>query len=217
MKKAFTMVELIFVIIVMGILAVTIIPRVKTNPLQEAAVQLVSDIRYTQHLALIDDKYNTANLAKANQDEWPKGHWQVVFSFDSEYANHKPAYTIFSDAASYGGDASSGEIAKNPENINQLMTGGYGSGTLDIREDSFVGMKRMNLGKYGVSSVSLNDGCSGAHISFDYLGRPIMGTHTSTSSSHALITSTCRIELSNGTQTVNINIAPETGYISIDF
>ena len=57
MKKAFTMLELVFVIVVIGILAAAIIPSTRTNPAQEAAIQLLSDIRYTQHLAMIDDKY----------------------------------------------------------------------------------------------------------------------------------------------------------------
>ncbi|MBA1433268.1 MAG: prepilin-type N-terminal cleavage/methylation domain-containing protein [Epsilonproteobacteria bacterium] len=37
MKKAFTMLELVFVIVVIGILAALILPRTKTNPVQAAA------------------------------------------------------------------------------------------------------------------------------------------------------------------------------------
>ncbi|MDQ7060006.1 MAG: type II secretion system protein [Sulfurimonas sp.] len=70
MKKAFTMIELIFVLVVVGILAAVILPRTKTNPLQEAAIQLLSHIRYTQHLALVDDVYdaNDANWYKKMAD-----------------------------------------------------------------------------------------------------------------------------------------------------
>jgi prepilin-type N-terminal cleavage/methylation domain-containing protein len=57
MKRfAFTMLELIFVIIVIGILAVLAMPSFNKNSLAEAAEQVAGHIRYTQHLAMVDDK-----------------------------------------------------------------------------------------------------------------------------------------------------------------
>ena len=226
MKKAFTMIELVFVIVVIGILAAVIIPSTRTNPLQEAAIQVLSHIRYTQHLAMVDDKYN------ASDTDWYKGRWQMTFSFDSDFADNKPAYTIFSDKSTYGGDASFTEIAKNPENSNQIMTGGIGSGSLDIRSSLFKGMKKMNLGaSYGVSSIDYTDSCSlvsssavnpSLRISFDQQGRPFKGSQNSMSgpysaTSQRLITSDCNVTLSNGSDTVSITIRPETGYSSINF
>ena len=140
MKKAFTMIELVFVIVVIGILAAVIIPSTRTNPLQEAAIQLLSDIRYTQHLAMVDDKYS------ANDANWEKGRWQMVFAFTGAAVDYNPSYTIFSDkdtGSGYGGDASSGEMAKNPQNIKQLMTGGHtGASNLTFTDDAFVGIKK---------------------------------------------------------------------------
>jgi prepilin-type N-terminal cleavage/methylation domain-containing protein len=83
MKKAFTMLELIFVIVVIGILAAVIIPNTKTNSVAEAAVDLVSRIQYTKHLALVDDKYDRTNPT------WMRNRWQIVLS------NNK--YSIVSD------------------------------------------------------------------------------------------------------------------------
>jgi len=74
MKKAFTMLELVFVIIVIGILAAVIIPSTRTNPAQEAAIQLLSHIRYTQHLAMVDDKYDATNPT------WFQERWQIIFA-----------------------------------------------------------------------------------------------------------------------------------------
>lgn len=74
MKKAFTMLELVFVIVVIGILAAAIIPNTKTNSTSEAAIKLESQIRYVQHLALIDDKFDATNSS------WYKNLWQIAFN-----------------------------------------------------------------------------------------------------------------------------------------
>jgi prepilin-type N-terminal cleavage/methylation domain-containing protein len=71
MKKAFTLLELVFVIVVIGIIAATVIPHIKTNHNAKAAIELVSQIRYTQHLAMIDDKYN------ANDSNWSNNLWKL--------------------------------------------------------------------------------------------------------------------------------------------
>ena len=74
MKKAFTLLELVFVIVVVGILAAVIIPSTRTNPVREAAIDLVSKIRYTQHLAMVDDKFDVGDPA------WMQNRWQIVFN-----------------------------------------------------------------------------------------------------------------------------------------
>ncbi len=216
LHSAFTMLELVFVIVVIGILAAAIIPNTKTNPLKEAAIQLLSDIRYTQHLAMIDDKFNP------NDNEWYMGRWQLIF-YNGLNSNSVPSYTIFSDNSTYSGDPSFGEIAINPLN-NLLMTGGYsGSSTLDIRNTNFNGTSNMNLGvKYGVVSYQLSGGCSGARISFDYLGRPFRGdlstmTGPYSAGTQRLITSECNIVINSSTDSISLTIQPETGYAKIIF
>ena len=77
MKRAFTMLELVFVIVIAGILAAVIIPETRTNPAAEAAINLQSKIRYTQHLAIIDDKYDSNTTST-----WYKDRWQIVFDDD---------------------------------------------------------------------------------------------------------------------------------------
>lgn len=55
---AFTMIELVFVIVVLGILSALAMPRIDRDLRQEAKDNILSSIRYTQHLALIDEKTN---------------------------------------------------------------------------------------------------------------------------------------------------------------
>lgn len=101
MKRfAFTMLELIFVIIVIGILAVLAMPNFNRHPLQEATEQLASHIRYTQHLAMVDDKFDPADV------NWWKTKWQLTIAGTS--------YDVFSDSVTINGTVDAGEAAIDP-------------------------------------------------------------------------------------------------------
>jgi len=219
-RLALTMIELLFVIIVIGILSAIAITNTKTNPLQEAAIQLISDIRYTQHLAITNDTYGSDDI------NWYKKRWQLNFA-KAKASNDAVAYSIFSDTAgSSTGDIQMSELARNPNNSAQVMTGGTSNGPLasnllNYNHSSFVGMKRLNLGMtYGITNVSLSKGCDRSRISFDYLGRPLRGDQSTmtgpySASTQRLITSKCLITLSNEDDSIYITIAPETGYACI--
>jgi len=223
MKKAFTMIELVFVIVVIGILAAAIIPSTKTNPLQEAAIQLISHIRYTQHLAIADDMYDSGDT------DWYKKRWQIVF-INSSKSNSKYAYTIYSDfTGGSTGDPNVKEIAHNPQNPLQLMTGGSSGGEakLGYNHNDFPGMKKLNLGmSYGVEDIVFSSECSvsgSKRIAFDYLGRPIKGKlggasgggNSTAYEDDNLINADCDITLTDGVSNVTIRIARETGYAVI--
>jgi len=225
MKKAFTLIELVFVLVVIGVLAAVIIPSTKTNPLQEAAIQLASHIRYTQHLAMSDDTYDK------NDDEWYKARWKLVFS-SSDFTGGDDvwAYTIFSDKPTYGGDATIKEIAKNPLNpynedseSGQVMSGGYGNGKLDYTDSEFRGMKKLNIGTtYGINSVALSGGGSYSRISFDYLGRPITGDNSSMTGPYKagtqrLVDEDCNIVIGDAQGSIKLVVRAETGYVDIEF
>jgi prepilin-type N-terminal cleavage/methylation domain-containing protein len=188
MKKAFTMLELVFVIIVVGILSTILIPHTKINPVQECAVDLLSQIRYTQHLATIDDKYN-------NSITWFKNRWQIRFDGNK--------YTIVSD--------NNTKVAQNPSNNNSTFT------NVDLNA------------KYGITLTVTGTECSatsgsGIHIiSFDHIGRPIVGdlntaTRAYSGANFQLVQSNdCDIVVSNGDESATINIAPETGYAQVTY
>lgn len=219
MKKAFTMIELVFVIAVVGILAATILPKTKKNSVKEAAIQLISHIKYTQHLAIVDDKFDSM------EPNWYKTRWQISFG-SSAAADNKPAYTIYADTSGANtGDANEAEIARNPLNSDQVMTGGYsGANALDVNHADFIGMETLNLGiTYKVTSVTMSSSCKvngSSRISFDHLGRPIKGKLGAASGGgnqeayelDNLIQSNCDITLTDGAITSIIRVAPETGY-----
>jgi len=223
MKKAFTMIELVFVIVIIGILTAVILPNTKTNPVKEAAIQLVSHIRYTQHLAMIDDKFNI------NDSNWYKKRWQIVFTKGS-MANKKYAYTIYSDAAGGNtGDPNISEIAKNPENREQLLTGGATGGEpeLGYNDPDFLGMKKLNLGmSYGITNVIFSSSCSvgnSERLAFDHVGRPLKGKlgsslgggNAQAYENDNLIQTDCLITLTDDDINVIIKVVHETGYTCV--
>jgi prepilin-type N-terminal cleavage/methylation domain-containing protein len=220
MKKAFTLLELVMVIIVIGIVSVSVTPSFQRSTVKEAANQLLSDIRYTQHLALSDNKFNGSDI------NWYKARWQLQFG-RSNSTDQEWAYSIYSDGSTYTGNPDITEMAKNPLNPNQLLSGGY-SGTLDW--DDQRATAEMNLGKkYGIlntnTGVVFTGGCllpgSPKRLSFDYLGRPLRGNLSSLDTKYLdgttnrIIQSDCFITISNGSDSETIVITPETGYAYI--
>ncbi|MEN8147885.1 MAG: type II secretion system protein [Campylobacterota bacterium] len=70
-KSAFTLLELIIVIVVAGILAAIMIPRLERDNLREAANQVVRHIQYTQHLAMMNDVYDDGD------PNWYQNRWSI--------------------------------------------------------------------------------------------------------------------------------------------
>lgn len=227
MKKSFTLLESVFVIVVIGIIAAVIIPRINSNNLHEAAEQVISHIRYTQHLAMMDDKFDSSDAT------WYQKRWRIRFKKDLVYSALSPAgsyagewsYTIYSDTNG-DGNPNTVEMANNPLNTSQYLSGGYND-TLHI--DDASSMKKMRLGSsYGINEISFSGGCRSniLYINFDHLGRPFNSMNTSSayelasSGWHKLLTSNCNISLCEGTCTgiasdteIVLSIHPETGYV----
>ncbi len=225
MKKAFTMMELVFVIVVVGILSAMIAPNFQRNSLREAADQLISHIRYTQHLAMMDDKFDP------NDPNWFKRRWTLRLKQDLVYSSSLPpagtynnvwTYSIYSDLPNYASHQPDlAGMAKNPLNTNQYLSGGYNN-VLHVKDDK--SMKDLRLGeKYGVANIVFSGGCRSTmkYINFDYLGRPsnsfpgAIPYELATPGYHKLLTVACNITLSNGTKNISIAIEPETGYVHI--
>lgn len=185
MKKAFTMMELIFVIVVIGILAAVVAPRFSSNKLHEAATQVLAHIRYTQHLALMDDRF-VPNDANSSQEKW-----QISFGSGTELTY----YQVYSDRNRLG-SANNEECAIDPLSgkiINSAVVSS--SNMADIKS------------KYGVNSLAFSSGCQNRKsISFDYLGRPYSGLDS-------MLTSECEITLSSSEGSKTIAIVPQTGYV----
>ncbi len=232
MRRGLTLIELIFVIVIIGILSAVLTPRFDRPTLTQAAHQVVSHIRYTQHLAMVDNKFNS------NDAEWYQGRWQIRFKKDLVYSSLPPnktfnnvwTYYIFSDKSGYTHHPDIAEMARNPQNSNQFLSGGFNN-ILHVEDER--SMKEMRLGdKYGIKDIKFSNGCRGGinHLQFDYLGRPFNNYITTnnpygvTSATHQrLIRRRCEIDLcivddcstALDNEKVIIAIEAETGYTHI--
>ncbi len=214
MKKAVTLIELVFVLVIIGIVSAVIIPRFNRSTLHEAAAQIISHIRYTQHLALLDDKFDEKDSS------WYKSRWQLLFTKNAG-SNDQWAYTIFSDfKGRHTGNPDKEEIAKNPLDVSKYLTGGT-SGTGLIHTDDDEATREMNIGmKYGITNVQFSGcGSTAKRIAFDHTGRPIIGDSSTMNKLYSkddtvrLLRQQCQIILTDDRgNTLSIAIEPETGY-----
>jgi len=210
-KYAFTMIELLLVIVVIGILAALAIPRMDRDLREEAQTSILDAIRYTQHLALMDDKHIFNNA------KWQQRYWQIAFG---DCGGGHYFYKIGSDDNMDG----NGEFSKDEAAIDGATGLPYfwSAGTnCDGGGDGTVSSSIFITKKYGINSISFSGGCANTkHIGFDHLGRPHINFGGSNSPDQAsYMSSDCKITFTFEDNTINpftITIAKETGYAYVN-
>ncbi|HUH42589.1 MAG TPA: type II secretion system protein [Sulfurimonas sp.] len=204
MKKAFTMMELIFVIVVIGILAAIVIPRTGSNKLQEAATQVISHIRYTQHLAMVEDKFDV------NDPDWWQERWQIRFPHTTINGLDTYYYEIFSDK-NHQGNSDASEEAKDPLTGNNIGNGN--SLVTVIPDDALTNLAK----KYNITSVTGTCQLGGAYrtVAFDFIGRPYLDVYTKAYDNPVPSPNGCTIILNSSEGNATIKIHPESGYACV--
>jgi len=201
------MLELVIVIVVLGIIAALAIPRLDRDLKQEAADNILSAIRYTQHLAL------ASNKQKFDNSKWQQRYWHIYFGT----CEGKKFYAIGTDDNMESSDNARvdfTESALDPANGKHIWAkdGASCSGTHNIHDISpniFIEKK------YGLNSIDTSGGCTNKYIGFDHLGRPYESAfpQSSTPDNSGYMTSTCTFTFTmSDDDTFQINIEPETGY-----
>jgi prepilin-type N-terminal cleavage/methylation domain-containing protein len=184
MRKAFTIIELIFVIVIIAILSSVAITRIKpNNQLKIATQQIIRHINYTKHLALTDDVFTPVpidydnNYGASNLNDkikgskfWWKKNWQIIFHKYNKFL----IYTIYSDDSSdkdsnsqFDAVPSAGEVVYDPHKRIRM------TGKSKIKDYN----KKMNIEKtYGITNIKFSGGCTkGKRLVFDNFGRPYNG------------------------------------------
>jgi len=186
-RYGFTILEIVVVLVVIGILAATLFPRLHSDRLQNAAALFIDAIRYTQHLAMTEDKYvpslHLSTYSDGTQREkdvkqwfkkwWTFYVWDANGTSTSEYGRG-PAIVIFSDHPSsndnnrYNNNPEYSEVARDP--ISGLLYSGHEF------DSSFEGKieSKYNLYKhFGIQRVVIDSPCSlTTKVAFDEVGRP---------------------------------------------
>jgi len=204
--SAFTMLELVFVIVVLGILAALAIPRLDRDLRQEAADNILSAVRYTQHLALLDNRHTF------NSNVWQKSFWTIRFQADGSF------YTISSNI-DYNLNVDQNEAAIDPANGKLFYSN---DSIIDANESKNIFLNH----NYGIDTVDFSN-CqntangvnTSSHIAFDYMGRPHKGMYNTAANDYrTVMNSDCSIRFKFIDTSINdivVTIKKETGYASI--
>ena len=198
-RVAFVIMELIVVIVVIAILSSLSISRLQRDRQIEAIDNILSAIRYTQHLALIDDKTDPSDPF------WQRKLWSIRFGNTNSIDSY---YVIGSDEDENGYIAKK-ESAIDPSNNKYFYR-------INIHKASKDESPNTSLGKlYGINSITFDGGCKRVkHIAFDRLGRPHVGLKSSKNDYRTYMKSNCNITFGfiDNTPSFTITIESETGY-----
>jgi len=199
-KSAFTLFELVVVIAVIGILSAVAYPRIKRDNLTNALDQLVAHLRYTQHLAMVNDVFNP------RQQNWFRARWQMSF-FQCNATNW--VYTVSSNTNYTTGTAvARSETARDPLTQERLFI--TNDATCSQNSDDYP---KLNLtATYNVATLAFS-GCN-QQIAFDTLGRPYESVNNAVRHTDNYLTTDCTITITmDDGESANIVIHKETGYI----
>jgi prepilin-type N-terminal cleavage/methylation domain-containing protein len=210
-RTAFTMFELLIVIIVMGVLAAMALPRYENDIRQEAADNLLSAIRYTRLMALTDNVVNPRN------SKWQRAFWR----FGIEGCSDDGIFYYVSSDKDYEGDIDTDEIVNDPTNGLHLMGDNQSPCENEVQKNASPNIFLTK--RFGIKEGDI-DICTdgGKYIGFDYLGRPhrgFAGNNGSTSPDYSsLLHSDCTITVkfgNSGLSPMKIVVEAGTGHTYI--
>jgi type II secretory pathway pseudopilin PulG len=203
-RPSFTLLELLFSIVILTILSsLALSPVTYDNTLlrQQAIDAILSDIRYTQHLALIDHKHDF------DAPKWQRGLW----TFKLQHCNTIGWFYTITSNKLYVNQQNHLDAAIDPTNHKPMF---YNCTTPS--PDTHQSSPRIFLKKrYNITHITAHDGCNNYTISFDHLGRAFNGFHESASDTYAnYMSSPCHFTfIQENTKPFTLTILPETGFV----
>ena len=209
-KNAFTMLELVFVIVVLGIIAAIAMPRIDRDRTQEAADSILADIRYAQHMAMADYRQQSIGT---NANQWQRSFWQIKIE---SCGNSSGLFVSVGSDKDYGGDISTVEAAIDPSNGKPMLW----SNTASCAPGEDLSSASENIfitKKFGVSAINVTGTNCAQHIGFDHLGRPHAGFNGSGNPDYSTyLNNSCIFAFTvDGGDNFSITILPETGHAFI--
>ena len=207
MKKAFSLIELVIVIVVIGILASLSIPRLKDDNRAKAMNHILTMIRYTQNLALHDSKQLRDN------PKWQRRFWRFEVkncSINNPYTKG-PIFVI-------GSDEDMNKSISKKESAVDPVTGKYLYTICTQQSNNLNVSPNVYLGKnFGIKKLDFNGSCA-QYIGFDKFGRIYSHyKNTNTPDYSGYLTSDCNITVEfQNDKPFKIIIKKETGFAYIE-
>jgi competence protein ComGC len=202
--RAFSILELLLVLLIISILSTIFIQNSNQSnysKIDEACEQILTHLKYTRHLAMIDNRFDPT------QEMWFRSRWRIKFLKCRE--NRGIYYTIFSDK-NLKGTPNKDESIKDPLSKKWL----YVSNWCTQKEDEYA--KVLLTKEFDISSIELscNATSSFGEIIFDYRGKPYnkFGYDSNDAFKYAL-SEPCYLKIINSkAQSRTIIIQNETGF-----
>jgi hypothetical protein len=203
MKRSFSLIELIFVIILISILTSQFIPKNNISNLNMAVDKLILYLKYTRYIAMLDNKYDLKD------GMWFKERWTLKFQKCSQSIGGL-YYVVFSDK-NHKGSPNKNECLKDP------VTNKYLYSHWDCEAGSDESKYILLTKEFGVTNiqVSCNSTSTLGQFSFGNDGKVYSRLGVSADELNKYeIKETCYIDIYD---TINnqatIAIEPYTGYI----
>ncbi len=244
MKKSFSLLELVIVLLVVGILYSSVKWSLFDTSLRQAANQIVSHINYTRHLALKDNKmqyYPINNSAtEMNRSKyWFKQWWQIKFRYFTKNGVTNYFYEIFTDLP-YNGSHNFSKVGNLPNNptswalsyAKNPLNGKYlvGKNQENSGDNNFPKESddKLNLtATYGITNIIYNNFYSSNTLIFDNYGNCYLNEGDAgdagdinpyNENKRMPLLKTAKITLCKGTsceKNISICIAPKSGFAYI--
>lgn len=204
-KKSFSVLELIFVLVLLAFLPSFIIPNIKSNELKLASNRLILYLKQTQLQAYSQNFYSTTSSL------WHKKRWTLKF-YNCRSSVGGIYYVIFSDK-NFKGHPSANESLKDPLTKKPI----YSSNA--CKSNNNFSKYVLLTQQYNISQVdvSCNSTSSIGQISFGSDGRVYSKNSNLKEKYYSNeVKKPCIIKLihKNG-QTKELKVNPRTGYIEI--
>ncbi|RXI25771.1 pilus assembly FimT family protein [Aliarcobacter trophiarum] len=198
MKRTFLLIELVFVIVILGILYTMFTPKMPNHKLEEVTNRVLIYLNYTRYKALVDDKF------EKDVAEWFKRRWTMKFMRCRSDKGGGIYFTIYSETNDKGHTGQK-ESLKDPLTNRYIYSSNHCN--KNIENSPFVLLKN-----YGIEDVqiSCNTTDSLGQISFGVDGR----VYTKLTSENIELKKPCTIRFISTTKEFrDIKIYPKTGYI----
>lgn len=221
MKKAFTLIEVIFIIVVVGILSTIAISRFNSKDLLRGAEMVARDIEYVKHLAVIDDNRVPNDMIQKHENN--SNFWAITFIG----IGGDPKMSIFkytNPSINYGTVQTAVVDYLDKEKFLTLtVRNGKDDDIVDgsvVKTSPRVWLKKT----YSINKIDTSD-CNAE----DYTGRHSINTlffneegipYIANSSGGTFwyfqkLKEICTLKIKAGSDTKCIDIYPETGYVKV--